>query len=56
MEALYVFRVRPTFACVLTVYDQVHEEFVYVSYFVFRNNRFNEVSSCVDVVWFILST
>jgi len=42
------------FACILTVYDRVHEEFVYNSYFAFRNNGVNEVASCVYVAWFIL--
>jgi hypothetical protein len=42
------------FACILTVYDRVHEEFVYTSYPVFRNNGVDEVASCVDVAWFIL--
>jgi hypothetical protein len=41
-------------ACILTVYDRAHEEFAYISYFVFRNNSVNGVTSCVDEAWFIL--
>lgn len=42
------------FACVLTVYDRVHEEFAYISYFVFRNNGVSEVAPCVDGAEFII--